>query len=77
MPGFENPPQEKFRLRTAEEVHAAQVTLQVVQRYERRLGSVEALRKAEVQRQIADEVFELTKPLQGVLEGVVEAPDNQ
>jgi type III restriction enzyme len=75
IPGFENPPQERFRLQTAEEVQAAQVTLQVVQRYERRLGGVEALRKAEVQQQIADEVSELTKPLQGALEGVVEPPD--
>jgi hypothetical protein len=60
---------------TPAEVQTANVALQVVQRYERRLGSVAALRDAEVQQKITEEVSELTAPLQAALEGVVEAPD--
>jgi type III restriction enzyme len=37
--------------------------------------AVEALRDAEVQKKIVQEVTELTAPLQGALEGVVTAPD--
>jgi type III restriction enzyme len=47
----------------------------VVQRYERRLGSVEALRDQNVQKKIEQEVAELTAPLQGGLEGVAVKPD--
>jgi len=75
LPGFAETPQKEFLLQTPEEVQTANVTLQVVQRYERRLGNVEALRDGAVQRQIVDEVTELTRPLQGALEGFVKAPD--
>jgi type III restriction enzyme len=75
IPGFEETPQEDFVFRTPEDVQAANVTLQVIQRFERRLGNIDALRTDEIQQKIVDEVTELTRPLQGSLEGVGEAAD--
>jgi type III restriction enzyme len=57
-----------------EEGKAAEVTLDVIKRYERKLGSAEGLRDKDVQKQIAAEVRELMVPVQGTLEGVIEAP---
>ena len=63
-----------FVFKTSEEGRAAEVTLEVIRRYERKLGDVEALREQDVQQQIADEVRELMRPVQGTLEGIVEEP---
>lgn len=69
MPGFEETPQEDF-LRTPEEIHAGGIARQVIEQLERRLENIDALRTAEVQKRIVEEVTELTRPLQGSLEGV-------
>ena len=54
---------------------AANVTIDVIRRYERKLTSVEELRDSAVQQQIAGEVRELLQPQQQILEGViVESP---
>ena len=54
---------------------AANVTIDVIRRYERKLASVEELRNSAVQQQIAGEVRELLQPQQQILEGViVESP---
>jgi type III restriction enzyme len=72
IPGFiDTPRAAPMILKTAEDGRAAAVTLDVIRHYERKLGSVEGLRDSTVQRQIADEVRELIRPVQGTLEGVV------
>jgi type III restriction enzyme len=72
IPGFIDMPwAAPMVLKTAEDGKAASVTLDVIRSYERKLGSVEGLRDAVVQRQIADEVRELIRPVQQTLEGVV------
>lgn len=78
IPGFiESPRAAPAILKTAEDGRAAAVTLDVIRHYERKLGSVEGLRDATVQRQIAGEVRELMRPAQATLEGVVaESPLN-
>jgi type III restriction enzyme len=48
--------------------------LEVIRRYERKLGSAEALRETAVQQQIAAEVRDLVRPVQGTLEGIVQEP---
>ncbi len=63
-----------FVFKSPEEGKAAEVTLDVIKRYERKLGSAEGLRDKDVQKQIAEEVRDLVRPSQGTLEGVVEAP---
>ena len=75
IPGLAETPQKDFVFHSPADIQVANVTLQVIQRYERKLDSVEALRTIEVQQQIAGEVRELTEPLQASLEGVVSAPD--
>jgi type III restriction enzyme len=75
IPGFKETPHENFVFRTPEEVRAAGVALQVIQRYERRVGNIAELRAAEVQQKIAAEVTELTQPVQGSLAGVGEVVD--
>jgi type III restriction enzyme len=74
IPGFSEQPRPAFAFNSPEEGKAAEVTLQVIKRYERKLGSAEALREEKVQKQIADEVRELVRPAQGTLEGVVQEP---
>ena len=71
--GFGEAERPAFVFRSAEEGRAAEVTLDVIKRYERKLRSAEALRDKDVQKQIAEEVRELVRPAQGTLEGVVEA----
>lgn len=73
IPGVVAPDRSAIALKSHEETKAAEVTLEVIKRYERKLGSAEALRGADVQKQIADEVRELVRPTQGRLEGIVEA----
>lgn len=72
--GFGEAERPTFVFRSPEEGRAAEVTLDVIKRYERKLGSAEALRDKDVQKQIAEEVRELVRPAQGTLEGVIEAP---
>ncbi|SKA30038.1 DEAD/DEAH box helicase [Consotaella salsifontis] len=74
IPGFAEAERPAFAFKSPEEGKAAEVTLEVIKRYERKLGSAEALREKAVQQQIADEVRDLVRPIQGTLEGVVEQP---
>jgi type III restriction enzyme len=68
----EMPPRYEFK--SKEESRAAEVTLEVIRRFERKVGNVAELRQPEIQRQIAAEVQELIRPAQAVLEGFAEAP---
>jgi type III restriction enzyme len=74
IPGFAETERPAFVFKSPEEGKAAEVTLEVIKRYERKLGSAEALRGKDVQKQIADEVRELVRPVQGRLDGVVQEP---
>lgn len=74
IPGFDEQPRSAFVFNSPEEGRAAEVTLEVIKRYERRLGSAEALREIAVQQQIAEEVRDLVRPIQGTFEGVVQEP---
>jgi len=73
IPGFVDE-SASFAFKSPEEGKAAQVTLDVIKRYERKLGSAEALRDKGLQKQIAEEVRKLVSPAQGTLEGVIEPP---
>lgn len=75
IPGLAETPQKDLLIQTPEDAHAVNVALEVVERYERRLDNAAALNDPEVQRKIIDEVTELTRPVQGALEGVVKPPD--
>ena len=61
-------------LSTPKGSEAANVTLDVIRRYERKLDSVEGLRNSDVQQQIAEEVREILQPRQLTLEGVEVQP---
>jgi type III restriction enzyme len=74
IPGFVNTPQHEFLLASPEEGRTAEVALEVIRRFERRLGSADGLREVSVQEQIAEEVRELIRPQQGTLVGIVEGP---
>jgi type III restriction enzyme len=74
IPGFVREQRGAYVFNSQAEGKAAEVTLEVIKRYERKLGSAEGLRDLDVQRQIADEVRELVRPVQGTLEGITEAP---
>lgn len=63
-----------YTFKSKEESRTAEVTFEVIRRFERKLGNVEELRQPEVQRQIAQEVKALIQPVQGGLEGFIEAP---
>lgn len=63
------------RLSTAEEAKTANVALQVIQKFERKVGKVEELNSPEIQKRIIAEVEELTRPLQGALEGITTPAD--
>lgn len=63
---------EPFVFQSTEECKAAEVTLAVIRK--RKLPSVEALRDPRVQKEIAYEVRELVRPIQGSLEGMVAEP---
>jgi type III restriction enzyme len=77
IPGLSETPQEKYIFRSPEEIKTAQVALQVMERFERRVGSVEGLLAEDVQQRIASEVTELTRPLQGELEQITKPADIQ
>jgi len=72
--GLEETAQPGFVFKSPEEGRAAEVALDVIRRYERKLGDVQALRKPEVQQQITAEVRELIRPVQPTLAGIVEGP---
>lgn len=74
IPGFSEESAPAFVFKSAEEGKAAEVTLEVIKHFERKLGSADALRNKDVQKQIAAEVRELVRPAQGTLEGVVQEP---
>jgi type III restriction enzyme len=74
IPGFVAEPRAAYAFSSPQEGRAAEVTLEVIKRYERKLGSAEALRATDIQKRIADEVRELVRPLQGTLEGIIEEP---
>lgn len=74
LPGFVKEQAAAFVFNSPQEGKTAEVTLDVIRRFERKLGSAEALRDKDVQSQIADEVRELVRPVQGTLENVIDAP---
>jgi type III restriction enzyme len=74
IPGFTPPEKAEPVFTSPSESQTAEVTLDVIRRYERKLGSAEALRDEAIQKRIADEVNELVRPLQGSLEGMTERP---
>jgi type III restriction enzyme len=74
IPGFAETPQHGFVLASPEEGRTAEVALEVIRRFERKLGNVEALRTDEVQKQISQEVRELMRPMQATLAGIIEGP---
>jgi len=53
----------------------AKVTYQVIRQMERELPNLDQLRAPEIQAKITKRVEELTKPLQGTLDGILEAAD--
>jgi type III restriction enzyme len=65
MPGFADTERPAFVFESSEEGQAAEVTL--IRRFERKLGSVEALREEGVQKEIAAQVRELIQPAQAGL----------
>lgn len=74
IPGLSAAPQPGLVLKSAEESRTAELTLDVIRRYERKLGSADALRDTSVQKQIAAEVGDLIRPIQGALTGIIEPP---
>jgi type III restriction enzyme len=74
VPGVSELPPTVYTFRNAEERRTAEVTLEVIRKYERRLADVAELRKPEVKEQIGREVRELLQPLQRNLEGFDDAP---
>jgi type III restriction enzyme len=74
MAGFDESSQPGFVFNSPEEGRAAEVALDVIRRYERKLGDVQSLRNEDVQKQITAEVRELIRPVQAILAGIVEGP---
>lgn len=74
LPGMGEAPKPRIELSSPAEIQAAEVTKQVIKQFERKLGGLEELRKPEVRRQIADQVREIIRPVQGEFEGVVAQP---
>lgn len=62
-------------LATPEAQTIVAVTSQVIKQMERELPNLAQLKSPEVQAKIAKRVEELTRPVQGALEGVLERPD--
>ena len=75
IPGFSEQASSAFVFQSPEDGKTAELTLEVIKRYERKLGSAEALRDKAVQERIAEEVRELVRPIQGALSGVMEIPN--
>ncbi|MFC5428751.1 DEAD/DEAH box helicase family protein [Paraburkholderia denitrificans] len=73
LPGLEKSDAPVLTLETPEETRTAEVTLEVIRRFERKLGNAGELRSPDVQRQIAEAVQEIVRPAQSTLEGIVPA----
>lgn len=74
LPGLDAPATKPvLTLETPEETRTAEVTLEVIRRFERKLGSADELRSSDVQRQIVEAVQEIVRPVQSTLEGIVPA----
>jgi type III restriction enzyme len=71
--GFGGKPQPALQGEQATAI--AKVTYQVIRQMERELPNLEQLRAPEIQARIAKRVEELTRPLQGALQGILDAPD--
>jgi type III restriction enzyme len=70
--GYSGPPQ-SFDSPQAQTIVG--VTSQVIKQMERELSNLAQLKSPEIQAKIAKRVEELTRPIQGTLEGVLERPD--
>ena len=73
--GFGERQQTPYGLEDEQAKTIANVTYQVIRQMERELDNLEGLRAPEVQAKITARVDELTRPLQGSLEGVITRPD--
>ena len=71
--GIAEGPQAPYRSEQAATI--ASVTYQVIRQMERELPNLDGLRSADVKAKIAKRVEELTKPLQGTLAGILDAPE--
>lgn len=71
LPGVVPASTPTFEFRSAEESRTAEVTLEVIRRFERKLGGVESLQDSTVQGQIAREVEELITPVQPAFSALV------
>ena len=75
LPGFAEQPAPDSIFAEPASRTVAEVTVQVIRRMERELSGSERLKTADVRAKIVGRVEELTKPIQGTLEGVVARPD--
>ena len=74
IPGFVPTEPAIFRYAYPGESKAAEVTFEVIKRFERKLRSAEDLRDNVVQQQIVDEVKDLVRPVQAALQGIKDEP---
>ena len=74
LPGMSEPPQAPILFKNDDERKAAEVTFEVIRKYERHLKDASDLKKTEVKRAIEKEVRELIRPAQGSLKGIKEEP---
>jgi len=74
IPGFVPAEPTIFRYAYPGESKAAEVTLEVIKRFERKLRSAEDLRDNAVQQLIVDEVKDLVRPIQTALQGIKDEP---
>lgn len=71
VPGLSEVPKQDPLFASVEAKTVAEVTVRVIRQIERDLSSAAELKTPKIQAQIAKRVSELTKPLQGSLEGIV------
>jgi type III restriction enzyme len=74
IPGFVPEKTDHIALNSPAERTAAELTLEVMKEFERKLPNAQHLRFPEVQNAIAEQVRELARPVQGTLEGVLSEP---
>jgi type III restriction enzyme len=68
-------PHDAYLFDTPQAQTIATVTYQVIRQMERELSNIGQLHAPEIREKIAQRVEELTKPIQGTLEGVIARPD--
>ncbi len=73
--GFGEQAQAAYLFHTPEAQNYAAVTYQVIRHMERELPNLAQLQAPEVQQKIAARVEELMRPVQGVLEGIIQKPE--